>query len=144
MQKFHLGRAGSKYFTLCSSLECLSNNSLFWHMDNFAIRKIVASGSSKSKLQIKVNENYKPQNTLHQSGEQWENWQKVMTPFGNFIFKLIIEEWTTMTVDCFAYCKSSRCSRLKSNYLHLPIILEDVFFQYWLNEACLNVSHPQP
>ena len=39
--------AGNKYFTLCSPPECLSNNSLFFHTDNFATSKIVESGSSK-------------------------------------------------------------------------------------------------
>ena len=49
-----MGSVGNKYITLCSPPECLSNNSLFWHTDNFAASKIVESGSSKPKLQIKV------------------------------------------------------------------------------------------
>ena len=68
-----MGSAVSKYVTLCSPPEFLSNNSLFWHTDNFAASKIVESGSSKSKLQTKAvkkrkkklfmsaNEKYKPQ-----------------------------------------------------------------------------------
>ena len=90
-------------------------------------------------------EKYKPQNTSHQSGEQCGNWkQSVMTTFENSTFKPNIEKWNTMTVHCFAYHKSSECSRFNSKYLHLPITLEDVYTQYWLNKACLNVSHPQP
>ena len=60
-------RAGSKSFSLCSPPECLSDNSLFLHTDNFAASKIVASGNSKSELQTKTvkklftsaNKNYK-------------------------------------------------------------------------------------
>ena len=49
-----MGSASSKYITLCSPPECLSNNSLFWHTGNFAGRKIVESGISKPKLQPKA------------------------------------------------------------------------------------------
>ena len=60
------------YLVLIS--KCLSNNSLFWHTDKFTASKIVQSGRSKPKLQIKavkkkkklfmsVYEKYKPQNT---------------------------------------------------------------------------------
>ena len=49
-------RAGSKYFTLCSPPECMSNSSLFWHTGNFAASKVVASGSSKPELQKKSRE----------------------------------------------------------------------------------------
>ena len=35
--------------TSSSLPECLSNNSLFWHTDNFAASKIVASCSSNSE-----------------------------------------------------------------------------------------------
>ena len=65
-----------------------------------------------------------------------------MRTFENSTFKPIIEEWTAMTVDCFVHYKSSKFSRLNSKYLQLSIKVEDVFSQYWLNEACLNVSHP--
>ena len=44
MYEFHLGSAASKYFNLCSS-------------PNFAASKIVESGSSKPKLQIKTGKN---------------------------------------------------------------------------------------
>ena len=70
-----MGSASSKYMTLCSPPECLSNNSLFWHTNNFAASKMVESGSSKSNLQTKAeqkrkffmsaNGKYKPQNTSH-------------------------------------------------------------------------------
>ena len=89
-------------------------------------------------------EKYKPQDTSHQPGEQCGNSQSVMTTFEKSNFKPIIEKWNTMTIDCFAYYKSSKCSRFDSNYLHLPIKVEDVFTQYWLRKACLNVSHTQP
>ena len=59
------------YLVLMS--KCLSNISLFWHADKFTASKIVQSGRSKPKLQIKavkkkklfmsVYEKYKPQNT---------------------------------------------------------------------------------
>ena len=34
--------------------KCLSNNSLFWHTDKFTASKIVESGRSKPKQQIKA------------------------------------------------------------------------------------------
>ena len=40
------------YLVLIS--KCLSNNSLFWHTDKFTASKIVQSGRSKPKLQIKA------------------------------------------------------------------------------------------
>ena len=49
-----MGSVGSKYVTLCSPPECLSNNSLFSHTDNFAASQIVQSSSSKPKLQTKL------------------------------------------------------------------------------------------
>ena len=50
-----MGSVGSKYVTLCSPPECLSNNSLLWHTDdNFPASKIIESGSSRPKLQIKA------------------------------------------------------------------------------------------
>ena len=65
-----------------------------------------------------------------------------MTTFENSTFKPIVEKWNTMTVDYFVHYISSKCSRFKSKYLHLLIKVEEVFTQYWLNKACLNVSHP--
>ena len=47
-----------------------------------------------------------------------------------------------MAVDYLVYYKNSKCSRFNSKYLDLPIEVEDVFTQYWLNQACLNVSSP--
>ena len=70
--------------------------------------------------------------------------QSLMTTFENSTFKPIIEKWNTMNVDYFVYYKSSKCSRFNSKCLHLPIKVEDVFTQYRLNKACLNVSHLQP
>ena len=60
----------------------------------------------------------------------------------NSTFKPITEKWNTVTVYCFAYYKSSKCSRFNSKCLHLSIKVEDVSSQYLLNEACLNVPHP--
>ena len=48
-----------------------------------------------------------------------------MRTFENSNFK----KWTTMTVDCFAHYKSSKCSRFNSKYLHLPLKVEDVFLR---------------
>ena len=71
MLEFHMEVAGSKYFTLCSPLEYLSNKSLFWHTDNFAASKIVASSKTQTQnkspkkrfscLQMKI---INPQNTI--------------------------------------------------------------------------------
>ena len=45
----------------------------------------------------------------------------VMATFENSTFKHIIEEWNTMSVDCFACYKSSKYSRIHSKYLDLSI-----------------------
>ena len=48
-----MGSAGNKYLP-CAISKCLSNNSLFWVTDKFTVSKIVESGRSKPKLQIKA------------------------------------------------------------------------------------------
>ena len=60
-----MGRAGSKYFKICSPPEYLSNSSLFWHTNNFAANKIVVSGCSKPELQTK--DEKKSQTQLYES-----------------------------------------------------------------------------
>ena len=42
------------YYSLYSIPQFLINDSLFWHRDNFAARKIIESGSSTPKLQTKA------------------------------------------------------------------------------------------
>ena len=70
------GECQRQIFYLVLISKCLSNNSLFWHTDNFTASKIIESGSNKPKLQIKgaklkktlfmsLYEKYKPQNTPH-------------------------------------------------------------------------------
>ena len=63
-----------------------------------------------------------------------------MTTLKSSTFKPVIGKWNTMTVYYFAYSKSSKSSRFNSKYLHQSVKVEEAFYQYWLNEACLNVS----
>ena len=56
-----MGRAGSKYFTLCSPPECLINNWKFCHQQNHSINLIsksqlqtIAVKNSFSRLQMKI------------------------------------------------------------------------------------------
>ena len=113
-----MGSIGRKNLVLIS--KCLSNNSQFWHTDNFTASKIVESGSSKSeavkkKLFMSAYEKYKPQISLKIStalaGEQCRNLQSAMTTSKNSPFKPIIEKWNTMAADYFVYYKISKSSR---------------------------------
>ena len=73
------GECGQQILYHVLMSKCLNNNSLFWHTDKFTASKIVESGRSKPKLQIKavkkkeqeeklfmsVYEKHKPQNNPH-------------------------------------------------------------------------------
>ena len=115
-----MGSASNKYFTLCSSPNAWVIIHYFGDIDNFTASKIVESGRSKPKLQIKAvkksfsclyMKNINQKNTPHWSGEQCGNWKSVISTFGNSTFRPIIEKWNAMTVDYFLYYKSSKCSR---------------------------------
>ena len=67
-----------------------------------------------------------------------------MTTFENSTFKPIIDKWTTMTVDCFAYYESSKCSRFNSKYLHLPVKVKDAFLRLVKRSMFNNALQPQP
>ena len=91
----------------------LSNNSLFWHTDKFTVSKIVESGRSKPKLQIKVvkknfsclymkNINHKIPRISPESNMEIDR-----VSFENSTFKPIIEKWNTMTIVYFLYYKKT-------------------------------------
>ena len=130
-----MGSASNKYFTLCSSPNAWVIIHYFGDTDKFTASKIVESGRSKPKLQIKAvkksfsclyMKNINQKNTPHWSGEQCGNWKSVMSTFGNSTFRLIIEKWNAMTVDYFLTFLRNAPDLTK--YLHLPIKAEDVFY----------------
>ena len=116
------------YLVLMS--KCLSNNSLFWHTDKFTASKIVESGRSKPKLQIKAVKKRKSFSCLHMkninqkitriSPESTVEIDRVWCQHSK-ILPSNVEKWNTMTVDYFLYYKRLKCSRSNGRRFLLSI-----------------------
>ena len=134
-----MGSTDSKYFTLCSPPECLSNNLLLWHTGSFAASKpkLQTKAVKKEKIFMFANEKYiyiyifiyaLVQRVMGKLIEYDDNIQKfyLQTYYRKMEYHDCLLLWML---------RKLKCSRFNSKYLHQSIKVEDVFSQYWLNEA---------